>query len=528
MSLQPVLINGVWRQSLSPMGSFSPVNPANKISLTDHFPISNFEEAETALQAGKKAACALRSCSPEAVADFLENFARMIEERSHELVGLAHLETALPKEPRLRSVELPRTTHQLQQAAAAVRDRSWCRAVIDTKAGIRSKYGPLGCPVIVFGPNNFPFAFNSAAGGDFAAAIAAGNPVLAKANPGHPGTTKIFTELAFKTLQQSGLPPATVQLIYHLQPEDGLKLVSHPLVGATAFTGSRPSGLRLKEAADRAGKLIYLEMSSVNPIFILLGALKERREEIAGELLSSCTLGSGQFCTKPGLVILEQGAESEKFLLVLQRLFEQMPAGVLLGQRVLDGIESAVDVMKKYGAQVAAGGRAIDGPGYRFANTLLRLSGDQFLEHPEELEQEAFGATSLLVFSRNFQQMLDIAEVLKGNLTGSIYSHRQGEDDNLYLWLESILRQKVGRLLNDKMPTGVAVSPAMVHGGPFPATGHPGFTSVGIPSSLLRFAALHCYDNVRPHRLPPELGDKNPTGRMWRMIDGEWTQQDVR
>jgi NADP-dependent aldehyde dehydrogenase len=440
---------------------------------------------------------------------------------------MANLETALPVEPRLRSGELPRTTNQLRQAAAAARDRSWCHATIDTQTNIRSKYGPLGGPVVVFGPNNFPFAFNSIAGGDFAAAIAAGNPVIGKANTGHPGTTKLFAEAAQEAVEASGLPPAMVQILYRLQPEEGLKLVSHPLVGATGFTGSKSAGLRLKEAADRAGKPIYLEMSSINPIFILPGVLQERLIDVAAELFNSCSLGAGQFCTNPGLVILLQNDHGEKFLDAVCNHFQQATPGILLGEGGPKGIATAIELLQQNGAEIITGGQEVDGAGYRFANTLLRVSGDKFLENPDALQTEAFGTVSLLVFAKDVAQMGKIAASLEGNLTGSLYSHSQGDDDSLYAQIEPVLRQKVGRLLNDKMPTGVAVTPAMNHGGPYPATGHPGFTAVGIPASLLRFAALHCYDNVRPHRLPSELQDQNPTGTMWRFVDGQWTQQDI-
>jgi NADP-dependent aldehyde dehydrogenase len=337
----------------------------------------------------------------------------------------------------------------------------------------------------------------------------------------------MFAELAFECVNKVGLAKGIFQLIYHLRPEDGLRLVSHPLVGATSFTGSRPAGLRLKEAAEKAGKLIYLEMSSVNPIFILPGALKERADAIASDLFNSCMMGVGQFCTKPGLVVLVQDEKSEDFFRTLKKFFEQPPAGFLLGQNVLDGIESAIRTMKNAGAQIVSGGEKLEGPGFRHANTLLRVSGDIFLQNPAPLQQEAFGTVTLAVFAEDFDQMTKVAAALEGNLTASIYSHGADLDENLYAQLEPILRRKVGRLLNDKMPTGVAVSPAMVHGGPFPASGHPGFTAVGIPASLLRFAVLHGYDNVRPNRLPAELQDKNPTGHMWRLIDGEWTQRDV-
>ncbi|MDF1512862.1 MAG: aldehyde dehydrogenase (NADP(+)) [Anaerolineae bacterium] len=526
MTLSPVLIDGLWRQSQNPVGQFTAVNPATKTALPDDYPVSSWPEGEEALCAAQKAVSALRTLPCEYLADFLEQYAANIEKRAHALVKMAHLETALPEEPRLHSVELPRTTDQLRQAAAAVRDRSWRHATLDVERNIRSIYSPLGGAVAVFGPNNFPFAFNSAAGGDFAAAIAAGNPVIAKGNTGHPGTTRLFAEAAFEAVQQTGLPPAMVQLLYRIPPEVGFQLVSHPLIGATGFTGSRAAGLRLKEAADRAGKPIYLELSSINPIFILPGALQERPEAIAAELFASCSLGVGQFCTKPGFVVLMQDPAGETFLDKVHEHFTA-PSGILLGAGGVRTIAQAITKMQQHGAEVMIGGAEIEGEGYRYANTLLRVPGDTYLANPHALQIEAFGVVSLVVLARNAVQMRDIARSLEGNLTGSFYTHTQGADDTLYDQLAPIVRDRVGRLLNDKMPTGVAVSPAMNHGGPYPSTGHPGFTSVGIPAAMKRFTALHCYDNVRPYRLPPELQDRNPTGTMWRIIDGTWTQADA-
>jgi len=525
--IHPVLTDGQWRPARNSIGSFRAVNPATGEELADFYPISCLADIEDALQAAQYAVPGLIKTPPEILADFLDLFAERILAHHDDLVETAHLETALPKEPRLRLTELPRTTDQLRQAAAAVRNRSWCRATIDTKTNIRSKYAPLGGPVAVFGPNNFPFAFNAAAGGDFAAAIAAGNPVLAKAHPNHPATSRLFAEIALECLKKCRLPLAAIQLIYHLRPEDGLKLVSHPLLGATAFTGSRSAGLSLKEAADKAGKPIYIETSSVNPIFLLPGALSERADQIAVELFNSCSMSAGQFCTKPGLVVFLRDENGERFLAMIKKYFAQPQPGFLVSRTVLEGIKTALKAMVDHGAEIVVGGTEQEGPGFRFANTLLRVSGDVFLRHSEEFEREAFGTVSLCVLAKNEEQALEIAAALEGSLTGSIYSETQGNDDALYARLEPILRLKVGRLLNDKMPTGVAVVPAMVHGGPYPAAGHPGFTSIGIPASLLRFASLRCYDNVRQDRLPPELRDKNPTGKMWRLIDGEWTQKDI-
>ena len=527
MTLESVLISGEWRQSQNPAGSFTAFDPATKTPLPEQYPVSGLDDVVQALQAAQEAVTALRSHAPEDIARFLDLFADKIDARADDLSALANLETALPVEPRLRSSELPRTTNQLRQAATAARNRSWSHATIDTRTNIRSKLGPLGGPVVVFGPNNFPFAFNSAAGGDFAAAIAAGNPVIAKANTGHPGTTRLFAELAFAAVLESGLPAGMVQLIYRTPRDVGLTLVSHPLVGATGFTGSRWAGLNLKAAADKAGKPIYLEMSSVNPIFVLPGALRERSSKVANELYNSCSLGAGQFCTNPGLAVVLQNEEGEAFLKEVQGLFVANPPGILLGADGPKGIAEGVAVLVEHGAEVVTGGHVVDGPGFCFENTILRVSGEAFLKNPHALQTEAFGTVNLMVFAKDTEEMAQIAANLEGNLTGCIYSDTQGADDEIYNQIEPVLRQKVGRLLNDKMPTGVAVVPSMNHGGPFPATGHPGFTAVGIPASMVRFAALHCYDNVRQHRLPPELKDKNPTGEMWRSIDGMWTQRDI-
>ncbi|NOR16014.1 MAG: aldehyde dehydrogenase family protein [Candidatus Aminicenantes bacterium] len=525
--LQPVLIGGEWRQSRSPQGEFQAVSPLDQEASGDRFPISGTEDLDQALAEAQAAISSLDKSSPDRIASFLEIYAQNIERNAEPLVRMAAEETALPIEPRLLTIELPRTVDQLRQAAAAAQDRSWCQAVIDTRLNIRSKFSRLGGPIVVFGPNNFPLAFNSIAGGDFAAAMAAGNSVIAKAHPGHPGTTRLLAEYARQALQDSHLPSSMCQMIYHLSDAAGLDLVSQHAVGATAFTGSRKSGLALKRAADCAGKPIYLELSGVNPVLVLPGALEERAEEIASELSGSCTLGAGQFCTNPGLVILIGGEYSQRFLQHLGHNLETTPTAPLLSRGVRENLSEAIAHFKTYGAQVLCGGYSSEEQGFHYANTLLSVPGRIFLKNSEPLRQEAFGPVTVAVLAHDEAELLMILENLEGNLTGSVYSQSQGKDDALYARVEPILRPRVGRLINDKMPTGVAVNPAMVHGGPFPATGHPGFTSVGIPRSLLRFAALQCYDNVRLRRLPVELQNKNPTGNMWRYIDGAWTQKDI-
>jgi NADP-dependent aldehyde dehydrogenase len=329
--------------------------------------------------------------------------------------------------------------------------------------------------------------------------------VIAKANTSHPGTTRLLAEEAQAAAQATGLPAGTVQLLYRTSHADGERLVSDPRVGATGYTGSRSAGLKLKAAADKAGKPIYLELSSVNPVVILPGALAERLDDIATEFATSCLMGAGQFCTNPGLLILLAGETTEQFLESVVARFKAAPVGTLLSANVARSLGQGVGMLVRAGAHTLVAAKGSGGQGYCHPNTLLRASGQQFLEAPEALQTEAFGNASLAVVAEDLEQACQIVEHLEGNLTGCVYSHTGGQDDAAYDQIAFRLRPKVGRLLNDKMPTGVAVSPAMNHGGPYPATGHPGFTAVGIPASLRRFAMLQCYDNVRPHRLPAAL-----------------------
>jgi 2,5-dioxopentanoate dehydrogenase len=520
-AVQPVLIAGAWQVS-DCHETFCAFNPSTGEALHEKFPVSSLSEVLKTIEASHKAAHLLRRTDPERIADFLEGYANRIEANRAELVQIAHLETGYPIEPRLNSVELPRTTNQLRLAAKAARDRSWTRPTIDTKLNIRSMLAALGGGVVVFGPNNFPLAFNGISGGDFAAAIASGNPVIAKAHTSHPSTTRQLANLALEAVLEAGLPAATVQLLYHMAPEVGLRLVSEQKIAAVAFTGSKKAGLILKQAADLAGKPFYAELSSVNPIFMLEGALEERNSTIVEEFCGSCLSGTGQFCTNPGLVILPNSHAGQRFAELATAHFSSQAAGVLLSQQGLDGFEQALHHLVQHGAQILTGGRQ-SASGKRFENTLLSVSGEQFLRQPKELQTEAFGPSSLLVLAKDTDQMMQIASVLDGSLTGTIYSHTAGHDDFVYQQLEPILRTKVGRLLNDKMPTGVAVSPAMNHGGMFPASSHPGFTAVGIPASLSRFAALHCYDNVSKSRLPLELQDENRL-KVWQLVDQHWTR----
>jgi 2,5-dioxopentanoate dehydrogenase len=525
MNTQPLLVDGDWRLPLQLLGAFRAEDPTTGEPVGPAFPLCGEADVEAALRAAAAAADELAATPAERIADFLDAYAANIEADAQALVELAHLETALPKQPRLANVELPRTTNQLRLAAKAVRSHAWTQPVIDTAAGLRTHRAPLSKPVLVFGPNNFPFAFNAIAGSDFASAIAARNPVIAKAHPSHPATSERLARAAFAALRQTGLPAASVQMLYHFDHGVGTRLAGDARLGAIGFTGSRAGGLALKAAADAAGIPAYVELSSVNPVFLLPGALAERGAALAQEFFASCTMGSGQFCTNPGVIMVPQGDAGDAFVAAATSHFSAMAPNVLFSRGVLEHLQHSVATLREAGAALLTGG-TVGTIGFRYAPTLLSVDAEQFLLHAKALQTEAFGPVSLLVRTRDVKQMAQVAQAFEGNLTGTLYSAADGSDDATWATVAHALRPRVGRLIGNRMPTGVAVSPAMNHGGPYPSTGHPGFTAVGMPAAITRFTALHCYDNVPEHQLPAELRDKNPGG-VARLVDGAWRTDDL-
>lgn len=503
--IAPILIGGEWRDA-DRTDTFTATSPTTTRTIDGIFPVSSWSDVNDAIHAALVASRVMRQLPGSKLARFLWKFADLIDEHSEQICKVAELETGLPYAPRLHEIELPRTTDQLRQAADAADDGAWRMPTIDAKANIRSVLEPLG-PVVVFGPNNFPFAFNGISGGDFAAAIASGNPVIAKAHPLHPATSRLLAERAAEAAEATDMPPGIVQLIYAMSNEDGLRLVADRRIGAAAFTGSRVAGTALKASADAAGKPIFLEMSSVNPVVILPGALSERFDGIVTELTISGLMATGQFCTNPGVVVLVAGEETERFITAVADAYAATPCGTLLGRNVRTNLVISLQKLRSLGATMMTVDPPDSEDGFMVPNTLLRLGGNEFLASPDAMQIEAFGNATLVVVADSLSQVGAVIDALEGSLTGCIYSSTSGTDDTAYDSIATRMRPRVGRLINDKMPTGVAVSPAMNHGGPFPASGHPHFTAVGIPAALRRFTMLSCYDGVRQQRLPPILRD---------------------
>jgi 2,5-dioxopentanoate dehydrogenase len=506
---------------------FYGINPVNGQRLQPGFSPATAAEVDLSAQLASEAFASYGRTSPQTRAAFLRAIAANLESIADELIDRAHNETALPK-PRLQG-ETARTCHQLRLFAEVAEEGSWVAARIDRadparkpapKPDIRSMLRPLG-PVAVFGAGNFPLAF-SVAGGDTVSALAAGNPVIVKAHPAHPGTSELVGQAIRASIRTSNLPEGVFSLLFDGGTQVGGALVTHPRVKAVGFTGSRHAGRALMDlAASRPEPIPFFgEMSSTNPVFVLPGALRERGEAIVTGLHGSFTLGAGQFCTKPGMVFLPQGAESQAFTQKLQKLVKESPDYHLLTAGIRSSYRSTVASRKAQGSVKSTTEHTTAGSDLSVGAVLFETDASSFLSN-SGLDGEIFGPTTMLVQHSNREELLTIAHTLGGHLTATI--HGTGQDLHDYADLIAILENKVGRLIFNGFPTGVEVTHAMVHGGPYPATSDGRSTSVG-SLALLRFARPVCYQGFPDEVLPAELKDPNPLG-IWRMIDGRMTRE---
>ena len=497
-------------------------NPTTGERLQPAFIPATSEEVDRAAQLAADAFKTYSRTSGRERGAFLRKIAEKIEAITGDIVERAAQETALPV-GRLQG-ETARTCHQLRLFAQVAEEGSWVNARIDhadperkplPKPDIRSLMRPLG-PVVVFGASNFPLAF-SVAGGDTASALAGGNTVIVKAHAAHPGTSELVGRALQESVRECGMPEGVFSLLFGHGSQIGIALMKHPLVRAGGFTGSRTAGRILMDVAASRPQPIpfYAEMSSTNPVFILPGALRERAEQIATGLHTSFTLGAGQFCTKPGMVFLENGPNADKFAAKLAELVVGSSHFHLLTQAIHSSYDSAIAKRKADPAvTVLAEKQPAEVAGFCANSAVFETDADSFLG--SDLDSEIFGPTTLLVRHSNRTQILEIARSLEGHLTATIHGTEQDLRD--FADLIAILETKVGRLIFNGFPTGVEVTHAMVHGGPYPSTSDGRSTSVGT-QAIFRFTRLVCYQGFPDSVLPDELKEGNPLG-IWRMVDG--------
>lgn len=508
--------------------SLKAVNPATGLTLEADFFKASQSLVDDALTSATSAFQVYRNLNKDLKAAFLNAIADEITAIGEELVNRASAESGLPL-ARLQG-ELGRTTGQLRLFANVVTEGSWVDAIIDTalperqplpRPDIRRMLIPIG-PVVVFGASNFPLAF-SVAGGDTASALAAGCPVVVKAHPAHLGTSALVGGAIVKAAEKTGMPKGIFSLLYDDGYTVGAALVQHPLTKAVTFTGSFKGGMALVNLAQQREQPIpvFAEMGSINPVIFLPQAIENQAEELAKKYAASITLGAGQFCTNPGLLLAVQSPELEKFKTVLKEAIAVIPSATMLTEGI------AQNYSKLSAGIVSEGGVALLSASTVKNNELqnqseakiAQVSASDFIRNPK-LREEIFGPYSLLVVAQNIAELENAVEVLEGQLTATLMADKQ-ELQN-YQALINKLTDKTGRIILNGVPTGVEVCAAMQHGGPFPATNDSRFTSVGA-TAINRFARPLAYQDWEQGLLPDELKNENPLG-IFRTVNQKLTK----
>jgi len=504
--------------------SFRARSPLDNQPLEPDFYHASLANVDEAMELAESAFARFSATSGAARAVLLERIGEEIIALGDTLIERCHAETGLPKE-RLVG-ERARTVSQLGMFAALVREGSWVDARIDTaqpdrkpapKPDLRRMLIPLG-PVVVFGASNFPLAF-SVAGGDTASALAAGCPVVVKAHEAHPGTSELVAMAIRAAVAATGLPPGVFSMLHGAGPVIGTALVKHSHTRAVGFTGSSAGGRALFDAAAsrREPIPVFAEMSSLNPVFILPGALRERGEAIAEGLKVSVTLGVGQFCTKPGLFFGINGKDWDLLEQSLARLVEESLPGTMLHFGICESYQKLIaHAAETDGVDFVAKSKMHPNAAKTQGHTvIMKTSAHNFLQKAG-LREEVFGPFALLVTSQSLAELETIALSLNGQLTATV--HASPEDFREAALLLKILERKAGRLIINGFPTGVEVCPSMHHGGPYPATTDARFTSIGT-AAVLRFARPVCFQNFANAYLPEALRNDNPLG-IRRLVNG--------
>jgi len=497
------------------------VNPTSKERIEGQFAIATDQEVDLAARSAYEAWKLYKNTSGQKKGEFLRKIADNIEALEDTLVHRAMAETGLP-EGRIKG-ERGRTCGQLRLFAQLVEEGSWVRATIDEaipdrkpfpRVDIRKMYQSLG-PVAIFGASNFPLAF-STAGGDTASALASGCPVVVKGHPSHPGTHALVSQAITDAVVACDLHPGVFSAVTGGIPA-GSALVKHPQIKAVGFTGSLGGGSAIMKATHSRQEPIpvYAEMGSINPIFILADQLEGDLEKLATTLAGSINMGAGQFCTNPGIIVLPNSAHNKAFIEHLQKAFANLAPATMLNEGVHNNYEKQKTRIKQDDCVSTIHSHSHD-ENWSAKPTLAITNAQDFVSK-NELQHEVFGPFSMIVECADNAEMNKVAQSLEGQLTSTV----MGSDDSITSAVELVdtLREKVGRVLFNGVPTGVEVGYAMHHGGPYPAASSGMYTSVGT-DAILRFVRPVCFQNAPQAILPAELKDGNPLN-IWRMVNGE-------
>lgn len=507
---------------------WSSINPATGEKIAD-FTTATADEIARAAEKAAAAFLIYRKTSAHKRAEFLDAIASEVNAISEEVRATCIAETALPQAN--LDIEFARTVNQLKMFANLLREGSWLDARIETAEPLRTprpkpdlRFMQMGLgPVLVFGSSNFPFAF-STAGGDTASALAAGCPVIVKAHPAHPATGEMVAKAIQRAAMSTGMPDGVFSHLYDNGLNVAASLVMHPAIKAVGFTGSYKGGKAIFDMAMKRDEPIpvYAEMGSSNPVFVLPEMMKTQAESFALGFAASVTTSVGQLCTNPGIVLYEKDENSEAFSAQLKEQFEQTNGGVMLAPNISKAYNTGVEHRAATaGVETLSKGITVEGPNAG-SPVLFKTSSSVFMADAT-LAEEIFGPESVVVEATSKDEILQIARNLTGHLTATI--HGTTADLEAYKDLIDILELKVGRIIINGFPTGVDVSSAMVHGGPFPATSDSRATSVGT-AAIFRFTRPISYQNMPDALLPQQLQNANPLN-IWRRVNGEVTKNTI-
>lgn len=514
-------------KAVVPTGSlFKATNPSNSQSLEPSFG-EGTALVDEALQAADAAFDELRLAPVETRAKFLDTLADEIVALGDALLERAHAETALPM-ARLTG-ERGRAVGQCRMFAALIRDGSWANLRIDRaipdrqplpKPDVRQMLLPIG-PVVVFGASNFPFAIG-VVGTDTVCALAAGCSVVVKGHPAHPGTCEMLTGAVYAALKKTGLPAGAFSLLHGKSNEIGVALVQHPITRAVAFTGSLRGGRALMDVAAARPEPIpfYGEMGSVNPVFVLPRALKERAAKMAEAYVGSVNMGVGQFCTNPAVVLGLKSADLQSFVDSAAELAAKVAPATMLHRGICDAFDAGVGAWNKIsGLKLAGKSETTPAADATQAACQIFTTDIKTFEANPSLHREVFGPCSIITECGTTDELLAFARGLEGQLTAAI--HGTPEDLREFAQLVRILERKVGRIIFNGFGTGIEPCPSMHHGGPYPAASHSFFTSIGT-GAIYRFVRPVCYQGFPDDCLPEPLQNANKPGA-FRLVDGATT-----
>lgn len=521
----PVLINGVWCEANFPVSSFKAVNPNTGKQLAESFPVSSFLDIDEQLQSQRTSTSLIEQVSPKIRAEFLRLLANKILDQKETLCETAFDETAINKEERLAMVEIPGMINQLNKAAEYCFNRTWSDITMDTEQNICSHRSKMPGSVVIFGPSGSPFLFNACGGINFAAAIAAGNSIIAKGSPNHPMTSLKLAQIIHSAATELCLPPGLFQFFHHTTFDLGYRLAAHPMIGALSFTGSFRSGLALKENADRAGNPVFLEMAGSNPVFLLAGAVATKKEQLATDLTKAILNNNGQLCTKPGPVFMVENKNSSQLIKLVVEAFAKESSKPMLTDVMARNLDTIITHFMRMGARKLTKKEFYGPTPFMYPNTVLVLDIKSYLKFSRQFQEEAFGPIAIFVTLEDSKQFEQVTKSLEGCLSCSIFAENTEEDNLVYGKIAPEIRRKTGRLIHDKLPDKIPMTSAMVQGGPFPSTGNPGYTSIGLPSSIKRFSVIHCYEGADSSRLPDDLRSTPPGNGTMRLIDGVLTDK---